>query len=118
MAASACFCGCGRTVALRLRRVNRQGRGTAKVQSRLIDDALPLLADHRTDHRMLRYVERTQALAREGERHVGELQAIVHGDAPVRSVSGRADWQRTARETSETIILNAEMAARDRERGF
>lgn len=114
MAARPCFCGCGGEVRSTLRRFNRQGAETTKVQARLVEQALPLLAEHRTDHRMLRFVEETDKLARDGAAHVEHLRAIVHEQEPARTVPGLADWRRTSRERADTIVINAEQAAQER----
>lgn len=114
MAPRPCFCGCGGEVRSGLRRFNRQGGDATVVQARLVEEALPLLAEHRTDHRMLRFVEETDKLARDGAQHLDGLRAIVHEEAPATAVTGFADWRRTARERADTIVVNAEQAAEER----
>ncbi len=116
--ARACFCGCGRPVAFKLRAFDRNGRAITELQARLTEKALPLLDEYRTDHRMLRYVEETRRLARDGPGYVEDLRAIVHQEAPARKVKGLADWRRTARERCDTLEVNAELAERERKRGF
>ena len=108
MAARPCFCGCGGEVPSKLRRFNRQGADATKVQARLVEKALPVLEEQRTDHRLLRFVEETERLALDGTRFVGELRAIVHEEAPARTVPGFADWRRAARERGDTIVIGAE----------
>ncbi|MBA2349232.1 MAG: hypothetical protein H0V81_13165 [Solirubrobacterales bacterium] len=112
MAARPCFCGCGGEVPSKLRRFNRQGADATKVQARLVEKALPILEEQRTDHRLLRFVEETDKLAREGARYVDDLRAIVHEEAPPKTVPGFADWRRAARERGDTIVIGAEEAAR------
>lgn len=114
MAARPCFCGCGGEVRTTLRRFNRQGADATKVQTRLVEEALPILEEQRTDHRLLRFVEETDVLARDGARYVEELRAIVHEEAPATSVPGFADWRRAARERGDTIVIGAEQAAHGR----
>ncbi len=113
MAARPCFCGCGGEVPSKLRRFNRQGADATKVQLRLVEEALPVLEPQRTDHRLLRFVEETDALVRDGARHVDDLRAIVHEESPARTVPGFADWRRAARERGDTIVIGAEQAQRD-----
>lgn len=112
MAARPCFCGCGGEVPSRLRRFNRQGADAAKVQARLVEKALPVLEEQRTDHRLLRFVDETDKLARDGNQYVDDLRAIVHEEAPATTVPGFADWRRAARERGDTIVIGAGEAAR------
>lgn len=118
MAARPCFCGCGGEVPSTLRRFNRQGADAARIQARLVEKALPLLEERRSDHRLLRFIEETDVLARDGARYVDELRAIVHEEAPARTVPGFADWRRAARERADTIVIGKEESDRASERGF
>lgn len=113
-----CFCGCGRDVGFRLRRPNRQGRAAARTQARLIEQALPLLDEHRSDHRMLRFVAETRRMAVDGPPFIDHFRAIVHEEEPSRVVRGAGDWQRAARERCDTIIVTARLVAEERERGL
>ena len=113
-----CFCGCGRDVRFSLRRANRQGGRAARTQARLVDEAIPLLDEHRTDHRMLRFVAETRRMAVDGPPFVDHYRAIVHGEEASRVVRGAGDWQRAARERCDTIIVTARLVAEERERGF